>query len=65
MRIKELQPIQIAYLCKGMTNMRKIIDEKNAETEVQLRESIKDHAIQHKNLYDPYSISKVLRYLFN
>jgi len=32
---------------------------------MQLREAIKDHAIAFKDQYDPYSTSKVLRYLFN
>jgi len=48
-----------------LTNLIKIIDEKNSETEIDLREAIKDHAILNRDYYDPYSISKVLRYLFN
>jgi hypothetical protein len=44
-RIKELQPVQVAYVCKGITNLRKLMDEKNSETELKLREAIKDHAI--------------------
>ena len=64
-RIKELQPIQVAYLSKALTNLRKVFDDKNSETELMLREAIKDHAIAFKDQYDPYSISKVLRYLFN
>jgi hypothetical protein len=52
-------------LSKALTNLRKVFDDKNSETELQLREAIKDHTITFKDQYDPYSISKVLRYLFN
>lgn len=48
-RIKELQPIQVAYLSKALTNLRKVFDDKNSETELQLREAIKDHAIAFKD----------------
>jgi len=64
-RINELQPIQIAYLSKGLNNLKKYIDDKNTLIEKELREAIKLHAINNKDQYDPYSISKVLRYLFN
>lgn len=64
-RINDLAPVQIAYICKGLSDARKLFDEKNLMTESELRESIKQHAITYKDQYDPYSITKVLRYLFN
>ena len=48
-RINELQPIQIAYLSKGLNNLKKYFDEKNTVTEKELREAIKLHAINNKD----------------
>ena len=64
-RVPELQQIQVAYLCKGLTSLRKVLTPKNQEEELKLRELIKQHAIINCQTYDPYSISKVLRYLFS
>lgn len=63
--MKDLSPIQIAYLSKGLTYMRKLlIPGVNQEFELQLREAVKLHAIEHSQSYDPYAISKVCRYLY-
>jgi hypothetical protein len=40
-RIPELQSIHIAYLSKGLTDLRKVLTTLNSETELVLRESIK------------------------
>jgi hypothetical protein len=63
-RVKELSAVQVAYLSKGMIGLRRLVNDKNAQTELELREAIKAHAIANSDQYDPYSVSKVLRYLF-
>ena len=64
-RIPELSSIQVAYLTKGLTNLKKMLNDSNKDYELVLRENIKQHAILNKDTYDPYSISKVLRYLYS
>ena len=44
-RMKELSPVQVAYLSKGLTGVRKLINEINSTAESELREAIKMHAI--------------------
>lgn len=59
-----MQSIQVAYLSKGLTHLRKLLTTENKDMELELREQIKQHAVQFRDHYDPYSISKVLRYLY-
>jgi len=54
----------LSYICKGLTNLRKLIKSENKEQELALRELIKDYSMKNLELFDPYSMSKVLRYLF-
>ena len=63
--MKDLQSVQVAFLSKGLTHLRKLLNEVNSDQELMLRELVKQHAILNKNSYDPYSISKVLRYLYS
>ncbi|CDW74365.1 UNKNOWN [Stylonychia lemnae] len=63
-RINELQTVQVAYLAKGVENMRKILNDNNKILEKELREVIKTYSVQNAASFDPYSVSKVLRYLY-
>lgn len=42
-----MQSIQVAYLAKGLTNMRKLLNFNNEEMELAVRDQIKRHAINH------------------
>ena len=64
-RVTDLSTIQVAYLSKGVSHLRKLLNPVNTELELALREKIKQHAVAHRESYDPYSISKVLRYLYS
>ncbi len=64
-RIDDLSHMHIAYLSKGLTDLRKQLSLVNTDQEASLRELIKQHAIQNAMTYDPYSISKVCRYLYS
>eukprot|EP00347_Sterkiella_histriomuscorum_P004264 403361113 len=63
-RIKELSPIQVAYLTKGISDLKKVQNPQNQELEIKLREQIKQYAITNAANFDPYSISKIVRYLY-
>ena len=68
-RIPELQdPMELAYLVKGITNLYSVIKmDKNTENqEIEFREELlrclnHDHALLAS--FDPYAVSKLLRYL--
>lgn len=44
-RVTDLSPIQVAYLSKGVSHLRKLLNPVNAEFEIELREKIKQHSI--------------------
>ena len=66
-RIDELSAIQLAYLTKGLSNLRKLFDESNKELEHLTRSQIIQRCLnifeQKLERFDPYSISKIMRYL--
>lgn len=44
--------------------MKKVQNDSNKELELQIREQIKAYCVINADKFDPYSVSKVLRYLF-
>jgi hypothetical protein len=67
-RITTLEdPLEIAYLLKGLANLKEIIYAHELNRfEEEVRQNLLEHLnIRHDvvNRFDPYSISKVLRYL--
>ena len=64
-RIQDLDHMQIAYLLKGLIKLRADFTDQIHKFEVELRQSIlerlnADHELT--SSFEPYSISKVLRY---
>ena len=66
-RIDELSAIQLAYLSKGLSHLRKLFDSSNRELELLVRSQIVQRCLNIFELklerFDPYSISKLMRYL--
>jgi hypothetical protein len=67
-RVDSLGGLELAYLAKGLGNLRPLIqsNEKTTEFEIELRRKILD-ALNEKHpmvaTFDPYTVSKLLRYL--
>lgn len=45
--------------------MKNLLNESNKKNEAKLRETIKEYCINNAARFDPYSVSKVMRYLYN
>ena len=67
-RVDQLDPQEIAYLLKGLTNLHDIVtsDPNAEEKEQKFRQQLLAHLnLDHAKVstFDPYTVSKVLRYL--
>ena len=67
-RVTKLEASEIAYFLKGVTNLHSVIasDEKLVAKEESFRQALLEHLNQdHTKVgnFDPYTVSKVLRYL--
>lgn len=67
-RVQNLKHLEIAYLVKGITNLKKFIkvEPSLAEEEAEFRKILLEHLNKDHDLvasFDPYSLSKLLRYL--
>ena len=63
-RIQILRPIEIAFMTKGLTHLKPFYNEVNKEFELKIRTQVKQYCLANSDKFDPYSFSKVLRYLF-